>query len=57
MRGPLRVQRLPRRVGSSEEAAELYREAAERWRRFGSVVEQAYALLGLGRCGDAKALA
>jgi tetratricopeptide (TPR) repeat protein len=41
--------------GQLEEAAELYRRAAERWGEFGSVVEQAYALLGLGRCGDAKA--
>jgi hypothetical protein len=39
-----------------DEAAELYQEAAELWERYGSVVEQAYALLGLGRCGDAKAL-
>jgi class 3 adenylate cyclase/tetratricopeptide (TPR) repeat protein len=42
--------------GRLDEAATLYREAAERWERYGSVVEQAYALLGLGRCGDAKAL-
>ena len=34
----------------------LYREAAERWEAYGSVVERGYALLGLGRCGDAKAL-
>ena len=39
-----------------QEAGELYRRAAERWADFGSVVEQAYALLGLGRCGDAQAL-
>ena len=31
-------------------AAELYTEAAERWREFGNVPERAYALLGLGRC-------
>lgn len=42
--------------GNEDEAATLYREAAERWDDYGSVVEQAYALLGLGRCGDAKAL-
>ena len=38
-----------------DEAARLYREAAGRWLEFGSVVEHAYALLGLGRCGDTKA--
>jgi hypothetical protein len=32
------------------EAAELYAEAAERWRQFGNVPERAYALLGQGRC-------
>ena len=42
--------------GRLEEAAVLYRRAAEHWQEFGSIVEQAYALLGLGRCGDAKAL-
>ncbi len=31
-------------------AAELYTEAAERWREFGNVPERAYALLGQGRC-------
>ena len=41
--------------GRLEEAGELYRRAAERWAEFGSVVEQAYALLGLGRCGNARA--
>jgi len=39
-----------------DEAAALFREAAELWERYGSVVEQSYALLGLGRCGDEKAL-
>ena len=34
----------------------LYAEAAERWETYGSLVERGYALLGLGRCGDAKAL-
>ena len=41
--------------GQLEEAGELYRRAADRWAEFGSVVEQAYALLGLGRCGNARA--
>ena len=41
--------------GQRNEAADLYREAAAAWREWGSVVEQAYALLGLGRCGDEKA--
>jgi class 3 adenylate cyclase/tetratricopeptide (TPR) repeat protein len=41
--------------GSTDVAASLYREAAERWDEYGSVVEQAYALLGLGRCGDDQA--
>ena len=39
-----------------DEASALFREAAGRWEEYGSVVEQAYALLGLGRCGDTKAL-
>jgi class 3 adenylate cyclase/tetratricopeptide (TPR) repeat protein len=42
--------------GELEEAAGRYREAAERWEAHGSVVERAYALLGLGRCGDVNAL-
>ena len=42
--------------GETAEAAPLYAEAAERWLAYGSVVEQAYALLGHGRCGDARAL-
>jgi tetratricopeptide (TPR) repeat protein len=41
--------------GGRDEASALYRESAERWLAFGSIVEQAYALLGAGRCGDAKA--
>ena len=41
--------------GESAKAADLYRDAAEHWASFGSVVEQAYALLGAGRCGDASA--
>jgi hypothetical protein len=38
--------------GRSAAAADLYREAESGWGQWGSVVEQAYALLGLGRCGD-----
>jgi hypothetical protein len=30
-------------------AARFYRQAAERWREFGNVLERAYALLGQGR--------
>ena len=41
--------------GAADEARALYREAADGWREWGSVVEQAYALLGLGRCGDESA--
>ena len=41
--------------GALEEAAALYRTAAERWQDYGSVVEQAYALIGAGRCGDKAA--
>jgi hypothetical protein len=37
-------------AGEHAEAAELYADAAERWRRFGNVPERAYALLGQGRC-------
>jgi class 3 adenylate cyclase/tetratricopeptide (TPR) repeat protein len=36
-------------AGDSAEAAEVYAEAAERWRQFGNVPERAYALLGQGR--------
>jgi class 3 adenylate cyclase/tetratricopeptide (TPR) repeat protein len=42
--------------GATLEAAGLYAEAATTWDAYGSIVEQGYALLGLGRCGDAKAL-
>ena len=39
-----------------DDAAAFYREARERWAEYGSVVEQAYALLGLARVvGDAEA--
>jgi hypothetical protein len=41
--------------GDTDEAAKLYREAAAGWSEWGSVVEHAYALLGLGRCGDGTA--
>jgi tetratricopeptide (TPR) repeat protein len=41
--------------GEMREAAALYREAADGWERWGSVVERGYALLDLGRCGDAAA--
>jgi hypothetical protein len=41
------------------DAAQLYREAGERWQQFGNLPERAYALLGQGRClralGDASA--
>jgi hypothetical protein len=37
-------------AGDSAEAAQLYAEAGERWRDFGSLSECAYALLGRGRC-------
>jgi tetratricopeptide (TPR) repeat protein len=37
-------------AGDRTAAAELYRDAAERWRQFGNVPERAYALLGQGRC-------
>ena len=36
--------------GEYADAAEQFRQAAERWQRFGAVLEQAYALLGQGRC-------
>jgi tetratricopeptide (TPR) repeat protein len=41
--------------GRMDEAAGLYAEAAAGWGEWGSVMERAYALLGLGRCGDAEA--
>jgi hypothetical protein len=41
--------------GHTDEAAALYREAAAAWGEWGSVPERAYALLGLGRCGDQDA--
>jgi class 3 adenylate cyclase/tetratricopeptide (TPR) repeat protein len=41
--------------GRGHDAASLYREAVTGWAEWGSVVERAYALLGLGRCGDGAA--
>jgi class 3 adenylate cyclase/tetratricopeptide (TPR) repeat protein len=42
--------------GRRSEAAELYRDAIVGWKEWGSVLQQAYALLGLGRCaGDGAA--
>jgi len=46
-------------AGDHRSAAQLYEQAAERWRAFGNVPERAYALLGQGRClaalGDPEA--
>ena len=36
--------------GDREVAADAYADAADRWERFGVVPEQAFALLGQGRC-------
>ena len=36
--------------GDRQVAADAYAEAADRWGRFGVVPEQAFALLGQGRC-------
>jgi class 3 adenylate cyclase/tetratricopeptide (TPR) repeat protein len=41
--------------GELAEAAGLYREGVAGWRTWGSVIREAYALLGLGRCGDEEA--
>ena len=41
--------------GETDFAATLYREAAAGWDTWGSVVRRAYALLGVGRCGDEEA--
>jgi tetratricopeptide (TPR) repeat protein len=43
--------------GSAGEAAGLFAKAAEGWRAWGSVPLRAYALIGLGGCGDPTALA
>jgi len=43
--------------GLPDEAARLYAEAAEGWKSFGVVPEQAFALLGRGRCLVAQGLA
>ena len=37
-------------TGDHAEATGLYADAAERWQQFGNLPEQAYALLGHGRC-------
>jgi class 3 adenylate cyclase/tetratricopeptide (TPR) repeat protein len=42
--------------GRVEEAATFYREAIDAWTAWGSLVERGYALLGVGRLGDASAL-
>ena len=39
----------------TDEAAALFRAAADGWGRWGSVVERGYALHDLGRCGDEDA--
>jgi hypothetical protein len=41
--------------GDLEAAAALYASAAEGWKAYGSVPEQAQALLGLGRCSGSEA--
>jgi hypothetical protein len=41
--------------GNNDDAAALYRAAADGWDEWGSVVERAYALHGLGGCGDEDA--
>jgi tetratricopeptide (TPR) repeat protein len=45
--------------GHIEQALDLYIQAAQRWRDYGSVPEEGYALLGVGRClialGDREA--
>jgi class 3 adenylate cyclase/tetratricopeptide (TPR) repeat protein len=41
--------------GDLEAAAALYAAAAEGWKAYGSVPEQAQALLGLGRCSGSEA--
>ncbi len=38
--------------GDADEATTLYAAAAEGWANYGSVVERAYALIGLGRVAD-----
>ena len=40
----------PRPDGDLQAAADAYADAADRWERFGVVPEQAFALLGQGRC-------
>ena len=40
----------PKPRGDLQAAADAYADAADRWERFGVVPEQAFALLGQGRC-------
>ena len=55
----LGAEQLAEYAGNHAEAAAVYADAAERWRAFGNVPEEAYAHLGHGRClaaiGDAAA--
>jgi tetratricopeptide (TPR) repeat protein len=37
-------------AGKTDDAVELFRAAARGWHDYGSVVEEAHALLGVGRC-------
>ena len=39
--------------GTLDEAERLYEDAARGWAEYGSVLERAHALLGLGRCRPA----
>jgi len=41
--------------GDRGQAGDSYRHAAALWGEYGSLLERGYALLGLGRCGDAEA--
>jgi hypothetical protein len=41
--------------GDHAQAGDSYRQAAALWGAYGSMLERGYALLGLGRCGDAGA--
>jgi hypothetical protein len=44
---------LARAKGSLDEAVRLYEDAARGWAEYGSVLERAHALLGLGQCRSA----
>ena len=37
------------------EAADLHRDAAHRWHEYGFALEEAFALLGVARCGGGAA--